>query len=183
MFKVIGLVGKLQAGKTTVAGMILDHLGNKNKPAVRTAFGNFLKEMILNAGLCTADELWNKKTDFSRLMMQKIGTEIIRKQVDPNFWIKKMINEINVWKQNNPEDMIIIIDDVRFINEAAMVKMFNGTLIRIERPCLEQNKEENKHLSEIEQDEILCDFNIINVRDLDELKKEVIAITIKMGLW
>jgi len=79
--------------------------------------------------------------------------------------------------------MIIIIDDVRFINEAAMVKMFNGTLIRIERPCLEQNKEENKHLSEIEQDEILCDFNIINVRDLDELKKEVIAITIKMGLW
>ena len=64
MYNVIGLVGKLQSGKTTASGMILDKLNGK--PAVRTAFANHLKEMILAAGLCNADELWGKKTDFSR---------------------------------------------------------------------------------------------------------------------
>lgn len=180
MFKIIGLVGKLQSGKTTTAGMILDNLSGK--PAVRTAFGNHLKEMILASGLCTADELWGKKTDFSRLMLQKIGTEIIRKQVDPNFWIKKMLEEINKWKDNNPEGITIIIDDVRFVNEAALVKMFNGTLIHIVRPTNEQEKEENKHLSETEQDVIISDFKIINDGSIDELKQQIQTILIKLGL-
>jgi thymidine kinase len=180
MFKIIGLVGKMQSGKTTVSGMILDNLSNQ--PAVRTAFANHLKEMIFAAGLCTADELWTTKTEFSRLMMQKIGTEIIRKQVDPNFWIKKMVEEINTWKTSNPENLTIVIDEVRFINEAAMVKMFNGILIKIVRPSIEQNKEENKHLSEIEQDLILPDFEIINDGNLEELQQKVKEILTKSEL-
>jgi len=138
MFKVIGLVGKLQSGKSTAGSMILDYF--LDKPSVKTSFANHLKAMIYNAGLCNEEELWGTKTEFSRLMLQKIGTEIIRKQVDPNFWVKKMIEEVNEWKESNKDGIVIVIDDVRFINEAAMIKMYNGILIRIERPILEQIK-------------------------------------------
>lgn len=177
---IIGLVGKMQSGKTTVAGMILNKL--TDKPAAKISFANHLKEMILNAGLCTADELWGKKTDFSRLMLQKIGTEIIRKQVDPNFWIKKMIEEINMWKESNPDNLTIVIDDVRFINEAEMIKMFNGIVIHIMRPTNQEDKEENKHLSETEQDLILSDFEIINDGSLDELQQKTEEILTKIKL-
>lgn len=93
-----------------------------------------------------------------------------------------MVEEINTWKTSNPENLTIVIDDVRFINEAAMVKMFNGILIKIVRPSIEQNKEENKHLSEIEQDLILPDFEIINDGNLEELQQKVKEILTKSEL-
>jgi len=87
---IIGITGKMQAGKTTVANMI----AKKIEMCHLVAFADLLKEMILKSGLCNREELYEKKTDFSRLMMQKIGTEIIREQVDDYFWIKKMDSKI-----------------------------------------------------------------------------------------
>lgn len=168
--KIIGLVGKIRSGKSTVGGMILDYYGDRS--AVKLAFANYLKEMLLNAELCTKEGLWETKSDFSRLMMQKIGTEIIRKQVDQDFWVKKMREEIKIFNNSN-KDILIVIDDVRFQNEADLIKECNGMLIRINRPSLEQNNEENKHASEIEQDNIKVDYTIINDGTTDELRQKV----------
>lgn len=173
--KLIGLVGKLQSGKSTAAEMIMDKYCTDN-PAVKLSFANFLKEMIHDAGLCTEEELWGTKTDFSRLMLQKIGTEIIRKQIDPDFWVKKMREEIDTFQKNNPDNLVIVIDDVRFQNEANLIKEYNGTLIRIVRSSLEQNREENKHLSETEQDEIKVDYFTFNDASLKDLRSEIFKI-------
>ena len=171
MAKVIGLVGKLQSGKTTTANFILDKVGDK--AGIKTSFGNLLKEMILRAKLCNEEELWGKKTDFSRLMLQKIGTDIIRKQVDENFWVKEMKCEIEQFIRYNPEDITIIIDDVRFLNEANLVKEYNGTLIKIFRPSLSRNEEKDQHASEIEQDKIIPDYTIINNGSTEDLKTRI----------
>lgn len=174
--KLIGLVGKLQSGKSTACGLIIQKYCNDGKtiiPAVRLAFANILKDMIFNAGLCTEEELWGKKTDFSRLMLQKIGTEIIRKQIDPEFFIKRMRDEISVFELNNPDNLVVIVDDVRFINEANLITDLGGTLIRIERPSLIQNKEENKHASEVEQDKIKTKYRIINDGTIEELGEKI----------
>jgi len=48
----------------------------------------------------------------------------------------------------------------------------NGTLIRIIRPSLSNDKEENNHLSETEQDLINVDFTIINDKTIDDLRNE-----------
>lgn len=161
---IIGIIGKLQSGKTTFANIIKD----LHPETELLAFADSLKEVIYNAGICSKEELWEKKTEFSRLMMQRIGTEIIRKQVDSYFWVNKMITKLREIDQ----DKLIVIHDIRFQNEADMVNFLGGKLIRIIRPSLEQNKEENNHLSETEQDSVEPDYLIVNDKSLYELKKK-----------
>jgi len=161
----IGLVGKLQSGKTSVANII-----KEIKPSiVKVSFADLLKEMVFNAGLCTKEELWGEKTAFSRLMLQKIGTEIIRKQVSENFWVDAMEKEIKLYSN-------VIIDDVRFLNEAEMVKSFDGTLLKITRPDIIREGNENNHLSETEQDSIYFNYEIINDGSLNDLKDKSIDL-------
>ena len=172
--KVVGLVGKLQSGKTTAANMVINYYNLKNYDSVyKYSFADLLKLMILNAGICTVEELWEKKTEFSRMMMQKIGTEIIRKQVSNDFWVHKMKEKLS---NEHIKNSLIIIDDVRFLNEANLINSFDGTLIRIRRPSLERNKNENLHLSETEQDGILVDYDILNDGSLDDLQKKMFGI-------
>jgi adenylate kinase family enzyme len=169
--KIIGITGKLTSGKTTFAKFLWDRFLEKGNKSVHIlSFAQLLKEMIFNAGLCSREELWEKKTDFSRLMMQKIGTEIIRNQVDPDFWVNKMKERIKEIGKNN-WDCIIIIDDVRYINEAEFIKAFRHAaplLLRIERPSI---KSTSNHKSETEQDEIKVDYSVMNDGTLDDLKK------------
>jgi hypothetical protein len=175
--KLIGLVGKLQSGKTASAYYILDYYKKDYNIICKYSFADLLKTMILNAKICNAEELWGKKTEFSRLMMQKIGTEIIRKQVSENFWVQKMRDKINETLMDSPnENILIVIDDVRFLNEANLVNEFNGTLIRIKRPSLICDKDANEHLSETEQDGILTNYDVINDGDLIELDKKIVNI-------
>ncbi len=48
--KLIGLVGRAGAGKTTVAKHLCERYG-----FVRVAFGDPLKVMLLNAGMCSRE--------------------------------------------------------------------------------------------------------------------------------
>lgn len=177
MCKVIGLVGKLQSGKTTTANIIKNMYPN----VIKLSFGDLLKEMLVKAELCKPEELWGDKTPHSRMMLQKIGTEIIRKQVSETFWIDKMAEKIRNVRNENP-NLIIVIDDVRFKNEADLIKYFDGCLIRIKRPGLDTTKDENKHLSETEQDEIIVDHEILNDCVLELLENKVFQTLIKVTM-
>jgi len=173
--KIIGFTGKLQSGKTTSANFIKDniYLG-----AIKLSFSDLLKNMILEAGLCTKEELWEKKTDFSRLMLQKIGTEIIRNQVSQDFWVDKMHETISkiVNNQKDCNDFRFIIDDVRFLNEVEIIEIYNGNMIRIIRPSLLQNKTENLHKSEIEQDSIIANYEIFNDGSIIDLQHKLVDV-------
>ena len=168
---IIGLIGRLQSGKTTVAKFIEEEVERCHV----IAFADFLKEMIFNAGLCTEEELWGKKTDFSRLIMQKIGSEIIRQQVDQNFWVKKMKERIDQIILDYGRLSNIIIHDVRFQNEAMLIRSYeHSAIIKITRPSLKINKEENQHISETELDNYkYANFETINDGSLEDLKTTV----------
>lgn len=167
--KLIGLVGKLQSGKTTTANIIKELYPK----TIKFSFGDLLKEMILKAGLCNEKELWGEKTAFSRLMLQKIGTEIIRKQVSESFWVDHMRTKLVNLPISERGNRYIVIDDIRFLNEASLIKELSGNLIRIVRPSLEQNNEENLHLSETEQDSIKVDFEIVNDGSKEDVKNKI----------
>lgn len=125
--KVIGLTGRMYAGKTTVADFLVQKYGYK-----KLAFADALKQMLVAAGMCTVDECYGKKTEQSRWLLQKIGTEIFRKQVHADFWVqqtaKKVIELLGAGGR-------VVVDDIRFPNEAKLVHAYMGTglLVRVSR--------------------------------------------------
>ena len=91
------------------------------------------------------ENFYEEKTDISRIMLQRYGTEIFRDKIDNDFWVKKVIEHI---KESSEE--VTIITDVRFPNEIEMLedeKEFNVVTIRIERD-IERNTEFSEHPSE-----------------------------------
>lgn len=165
---IIGIIGKMQSGKTTVADMLL----KKIPRSYSVAFADSLKEMIIKSGICTHDELYVQKTDFSRMIMQKIGTEIFRNQINPNYWITKVDEKIKQIYYDYGKLSTIIIHDVRFKNEAEYIQDQMGILVRIERPT-NINITNANHASETEQDIIKPTYTIINDIDLDALEKNI----------
>ena len=61
-----------------------------------------------------------------RFLLQRFGTEFIRSTV-PDLWIILMRKQLN----KLPTDMFIVIDDVRFEDEAEMVRQEGGTIVHI----------------------------------------------------
>jgi hypothetical protein len=100
---------------------------------VRAAFGDPLKQMLITAGLCTWKECYVEKTARSRELLQKIGTDIFRKQVDPKFWVRKTAENVH---RLFAEGRRVVIDDIRCPEEAAMVRAFmrDAVLIKLVRP-------------------------------------------------
>lgn len=181
---IIGITGKLESGKTTIAKFIEQIYPNEN--VITLAFADPLKEMIYKAGICNKENLWGKKTRFSRLMMQKIGTDIFRNQIDENYWVNETAKKIIDINDKYKKNCIIIIHDVRFLSEANCIKSFNGKILRVIRT--NQNKdlyeeiidyikkifykdEKDKHVSETEMDKIKEDYLIENKVDLFGLSK------------
>lgn len=123
---IIAFFGKKGVGKTTAANYLRDIHGFQ-----KFSFADDLKEMIVKAGLCTPEEM-KSKPPFVRTYLQKIGTDIFRKQVDGDFWVRKarpklqeLINSYN----------FTVIDDLRFPNEVTLLEEFKPVyFVEILRP-------------------------------------------------
>lgn len=155
--QVIALLGKINSGKTTCAKYLEQKYG-----FTRLSFASPLKEMLVKAGILTWQDIENKTT-FAREMMQKIGTDFVRNQIDPDFWVKKLVAHlIDLKKKGHTR---FVIDDVRFPNEAESIKKMNGILIKLERT----SSEKNNHESECYIDTIPYDYLIINDASIETL--------------
>ena len=171
--KLIGIAGRAGAGKTTIA----KHLKEKHG-YTRWSFADPLKEMLINSGMITYDEAYTEKTPQSRWLMQKIGTDIFRKQVHPLYWVNKMRDSIeDTWEKVS---IPIVLDDIRFPEEAEMVRSLGGKLIMVKRTD-HLDPTAGEHESECKVDTIECDY-IFSARsgevdlllwNMDELIKRI----------
>ncbi len=155
--QIIGFIGRINSGKTTCAKYLEQKYG-----FTRLSFASSLKKMLVKAGIVTWEDIENK-TSFAREMMQKIGTNLIRNQIDPDFWIKKLVTHIIDLKKKGYTNFVI--DDVRFPNEADAIKKINGFLIKLERTT----SEKNNHESECYIDTIPYDYLLINNASIENL--------------
>jgi hypothetical protein len=182
---IIGLLGKKNSGKTTIANyLVCDH------NFVEYAFAEPLKKISSIFGF-TDTQLYGTQKDkatnnddlniSAREFMQKFGTEICREilpsiipdmDLSPfkNIWIKLMLNFVK--KNSNKK---ICIQDIRFCNEADAVKSKQGILIKIIRKN-NTDDEFSTHKSEIEIDKITPDFIIENDGTIDDMYKKIDAI-------
>lgn len=141
--QIIGLVGFKGSGKDTVGDHLVKQYGFRS-----TSFALPLKQSLAQLmdwklsslhGVAsktrewreTPDEWWSQalgREITPRHMMQQFGTQLIRRHIHPDFWVlrtRKMIqsDSTSSW----------VVTDVRFPNEARMIRDLGGHIIRVHR--------------------------------------------------
>lgn len=171
--RIIGILGVAGSGKTLVSRHLVQEYG-----FTRTRFADPIKTM-LKAGLGLTDEELDgekKMQPIARLcnrtprhFMQTLGTEWGRRLINQEIWI-------NAWRNRILDiEGSVVIDDVRFPNEALAVRAAGGELWRVYRPGLNTQD----HISERANRDITEDVFITNATSIDLLLKSVDVLMIK----
>jgi len=138
---IIGMCGLIGTGKDTVADVLVNEynfqkisFADKLKDGVATVFG-WDRQML--EGATDESRKWREATDTfwskevgkditPRLVLQLFGTDCMRNGFFDGIWVSLVKQEI----LNNPKNHYVL-PDVRFENEAKMIKSINGEVWRI----------------------------------------------------
>jgi len=126
---VIGLKGKIGAGKSTAAEYFIE----RGYKLIKVA--DPLKNMLRALGLSEEQIEGERKGEPSILLsgatprhaMQTLGTEWGR-GIHPDFWV-------NLWRHEAIKHPLVVVDDCRFKNEALAIHDLCGVVIEIRRPA------------------------------------------------
>lgn len=141
----LGLSGRKQSGKSTLAKYLWQkhdfHEMSWAEP-LKEIIGRQLlgltREQVYGSSKDkeTVDAFWGKSP---RHLLQVIGTDCFRKQVDPDFWVKICLRNIDELHRNQfaraatrPEKSVVF-SDCRFPNELKAIESRGGVNIRVVR--------------------------------------------------
>lgn len=173
MKRLIGFVAGKQVGKTLASQYLCEHYGY-----TKLSFSDPLKHALQKIFGFSDEQLWgNEKEKIDkywgispRFALQFIGTDLFRNQIKEkiphigdNIWI--MIMEKNI-KQLLENGSSIVVDDIRFPNEAELISKLGGTLYRIVRPSITQTID--SHSSEQMNQLIDTDAVVNNNGDIND---------------
>jgi hypothetical protein len=131
--KLVGLSGKSKSGKSTLAKYLESEYGWH-----RVSLANSLKLMVRAHFGLSAEQVYGEAKDspcgyfHSDGITPRTPRDILiwmglaYRQVDPDYWIKQVSDEMR-------DDKINVIDDIRFVNEADWVVANGGLMLRLER--------------------------------------------------
>lgn len=193
---IIGVSGKIGSGKSTTAEMIAEIAFKMNYNCTHQhCFADKLREcvelltevkMTEDNSLPFANHVRNYTQEQKNIlvpewgmtighMLQIMGTECMRDNFHKDTWVLSCMTRV----KNSIAD-VIVIPDVRFINEANAIKEAGGILIRLEGDpagVRANSTRDLNHQSEIELDEYdKFDYVIQNKFGLSELELSLTAI-------
>ncbi len=166
--RVIAFFGYKGCGKSEATNLLVEGYGYTCH-----SFAGPLKRMLQALGLTEA-QLWGDQKEVAsellggatpRWAMQSLGTEWGRNLIASDLWT-------NAWNHSMPEGLVTV-DDLRFPNEAVIIKLLGGTIIKIERPGLDVDPthESEKYVDDVEA--IPPDMTIVNDGTLDQFQAKV----------
>jgi len=165
----IAITGYSGCGKDTVADYLVKYHGFTKK-----TFAEPLKKAVQLLFDFSDHQVYGTQEDKMQVdprwcvtprgMMQWLGTDIIRNQFDPDFWVKH-------FEFTFKHDALIVVSDLRFMNEASLIHKLGGLIVRLHR-----HDNHDEHQSETELDYIIPDMIINNNQSVDDLYQHVDAI-------
>jgi hypothetical protein len=133
----IGLAGQKFSGKTTSANWLalakeyrVKSFAHPLKHSLSVLTGLPINTFI-DQELKSKVIPWIGKTPVE--LMQSFGTEYVREMVSESFWVDRMRLEITNPKWDIRCGYHIVIDDIRFQNEADLVREYGGKVIMLLR--------------------------------------------------
>ena len=151
----IGFTGRAGSGKTTAANWALRNHKNCLKMSFASPLKAAARELINSvrpkdhpvtaANYLTDRNLKETPIPFlanvtPRRLLQTLGTEWGRNAIHPDFWViiaaQKIERLLGHSYRQGTIRLQAVFDDVRFENEAEMIRAYGGTIVHIERPGL-----------------------------------------------
>jgi len=136
--RVIGIAGRKGAGKDTAAKALIDVCGARRfafadplKSGVREMFG--LTHEHTDGGLKEDVIPWLGVTP--RHLLQTGGTEWARKMIAQDVWVR--VARQNLYRRQEDGVELVVMPDVRFLEEVEVIREFGGEIWRVTRPELE----------------------------------------------
>lgn len=126
---VVGLTGFAGAGKDYIFGKLKESFPYE---AVRVSLADEVRHEIEEVFQKGLPQLWEKPYPLEiRKLLQWWGTDLRRKE-DEDYWVRKTEAFIpQLHKMRTPYDTIVVVTDVRFPNELAMVKRLGGIMVKV----------------------------------------------------
>lgn len=168
--------GKARTGKTTLGKLLKEEYKKNAKQAATLMYANYIKHYAKDYFG------WDGKEETKpRELLQKLGTEIIRLELNkPYFLINRLCEDIEIL--SNFFD-VIIVDDVRTKEEVEIPKGKFKNVISIKMTREETNdgltEEQRNHYTETGLDDLYnFDYIIDNNLSIDDLKKKAEGLII-----
>ena len=170
--KIILIGGKANSGKDSTAEYIDEYYRSRGLDVVNIQIAFYIKMYAKEIAKWDGDNETKP-----RQLLQDLGTELIRKQIDEYFFIKRIIQDIDIYSRYFD---VITISDGRLPEEFASIKLAypETVTVHITRPGYVSHltKGQKAHVTEALVDEIDYDYEVVNDGTLDDLQKKAIEL-------
>lgn len=175
--RVVGFTGRKGAGKDTLAAAIKSELDRDGFDVVSLQFAGpikaFCREVFGWSEAHTDGEL-KETVDprwgiTPRRAMQTLGTEWGR-GLHPNLWVESMRTRVSILTDDLGWD-VAVITDVRFDNEAEMIRELGGVVVEVFRPSA-SDLSVDQHASEAGVRSDLVDYLAVNNEAREQLEAQ-----------
>lgn len=174
--KIIGVTGIAGSGKDTFA-LVAKEMEQKTD---QFAFAGPLKDACKILFNFSHDQLHDQETKeiqdgrwkkSPREILQWLGTDVLRNQINEDFFVMNMKQRIDDSKAE-----YIIVTDVRFPNEAEFIRSLGGKVVKIVRDNKKTGGKTTKYSSHVTEQGIpdnLVDAIIENNSSIEEFKNNI----------
>lgn len=127
--------------------------------------GTYIPLGVYLDSFCGGDWTEAKKNPSVRVLLQRLGTDVVRDMVDEDAWVDIMRFRVECLLREGKK---VVVTGIRFPNELEAIKGFGGKTVWVERPGVEDG---DSHISEAAVAMQSFDFVVNNSGSIEDLGK------------